>query len=43
MKTKSIKGKPGIRMKENGKFIVFKLQAGKRVTKEFFTLREAEA
>lgn len=30
-------------MKENGKFIVFKLLAGKRVTKEFITLREAEA
>jgi integrase len=43
MKTKPIKSKPGIRIKENGKFIVFKLVAGKRRTKEFFTLREAEA
>lgn len=42
MKTKSIKNKPGIRIKENGKFIVFKLVAGKRMTREFFTLREAE-
>lgn len=43
MKTKAIRNKPAIRIKENGKFIVFKLLAGKRVTKEFFTLREAEA
>lgn len=42
MKTKAIRGKHGIRIKENGKFIVFKLVAGKRITKEFFTLREAE-
>jgi hypothetical protein len=43
MKTKPIKTKPGIRIKENGKLIVFKPLTGKRITKEFFSLREAEA
>jgi integrase len=41
MKTTAVKGKPGVRIKENGKFIVFKSFAGKRVTKEFLTLKEA--
>lgn len=41
MKTTAVKGRPGIRQKENGKFIVFKSIAGKRITKEFTDLREA--
>lgn len=43
MKTTAIKSKPGIRIKENGKFIVFKSVAGKRVTREFKVLSEAVA
>jgi integrase len=43
MKTTAVKGKPGIRIKENGKFLVFKHVAGQRFTREFTTLREAEA
>lgn len=43
MKTTAIKGKPGIRIKENGKFIATKSLHGIRDTKEFTTLREAWA
>lgn len=41
MKTTAVKGKPGIRMKENGKFIVTKYIQGKRTTKEFTSLKDA--
>lgn len=42
MKTTAIKGKKGIRLKENGKFIVTKYCGGERVTREFQRLKEAE-
>lgn len=42
MKTTAIRGKPGIRIKENGKFIVTRYAGGDRTTREFSTLREAE-
>jgi hypothetical protein len=41
MKTTAVRGNPGIRMKENGKFIVTKSVGGKRQTKEFTNLRDA--
>jgi integrase len=41
MKTTAVKGQPGIRMKENGKFIVTKYIQGKRTTKEFTDKKEA--
>lgn len=43
MKTTAVKGCPGIRMKENGKFIVTKSIGGNRSTKEFEKLSEAKA
>lgn len=43
MKTTAIKGKKGIRLKENGKFIVTKYFGGQRTTREFHRLKEAEA
>lgn len=42
MKTTAVKGNPGIRMKENGKFIVTKSIGGNRTTKEFTNLTQAK-
>lgn len=42
MKTTAIRGSPGIRVKENGKFIVTKSIGGQRQTKEFTSLGEAK-
>lgn len=41
MKTTAVKGKPGVRVKENGKFIATKSIGGKRTTREFNTPTEA--
>lgn len=43
MKTTALKGKKGIRLKDNGKFIVTKYFSGERKTREFLTIKEAEA
>ena len=43
MKTRAVKGKPGIRVKENGKFIATKSIGGIRTTKEFSNPTDAWA
>lgn len=43
MKTTAVKGRPGVRVKENGKFIVTKSIGGIRQTKEFASVSEAWA